>query len=655
MAEAIHEAIRTKRHALIEAGTGSGKSFGYLIPALETGKRVVISTGTIALQEQLIKKDLPFLQQALGREVPVALAKGRSNYLCDRRLSEALRLVSPGDPNYAVLEELVQLRTGEEEAPGAWEGDRAELSFGVDGRLWSEMLASDPNDCLGPRCPNWHHTPHRIARSRLEEAQVIIANHALYCTDLAMGGGLLPHHDVVVFDEAHHLERAAVGSFSIMMQKGLTGRLLQRVERRFQELPFRLNQEILTAESTLTGALMTRGYGQFRLEPEELPGEVELLAVLTRQLADWLSQQAPTQMNLQMEDPELALESAEVLRQQLISLATMYADRWEHFARLTHDPERANWMTIDPSRDYFELQSAPLSVASHLAKTLWPHRVAVLTSATLAVERRFDFLRSELGLPADTVDRVLDSPFDFPRQALLYVPRKLPYPADEGFLDGAAEEIRRILEVSEGRAFVLCTSYRAMRELSQRLVGVVPYPTRTQEEMPRTRLIEWFKQTPGAVLFATATFWEGVDVPGEALSCVIIDKLPFSCPDDPVIQGKVELMKSRGEDWFAGFMLPKATLTLKQGFGRLIRSRSDTGLVAILDRRLVERRYGSSILSSLPPARRVFTLPVSIPAGLRDAPAATRRDLPESPSWGGAREQGPPTDLETVLGLPPGW
>jgi ATP-dependent DNA helicase DinG len=652
MARTISRAIQEKRHALIEAGTGSGKSFGYLVPIIESGKKAVIATGTIALQEQLLHKDIPFLAQAYGREIKAALAKGRSNYICLRKLDEAHQTVPPGDSERQQVEELIRL------SHGNWQGDRAELEFNVDFRLWYDLLASDPEDCLGPRCPNFMHTPHRIARQACEQAQIIVANHALYMADLAMGGGLLPQHDVVVFDEAHHLDRAAVSALTLQVSRWMANKLLQRAGRRFRDLPPRLIEAVTEAEDQVRDLLFERPKGQYRFEPEPRFEEraMEMSAALTA-LAKWLATVDAGQMTLYQREPEVAKERAEVLRDQMRSVAEVQAQRWEHFATLGRDPERANWMVIDSRKDFYELNSAPLQVADSLDRLLWSKKTCILTSATLAVDERFDFIKGELGLPAETLDAVLGSPFDFPNQALLYVPTRLPAPNDARFSAAAAEEIDRILRMTEGRAFVLCTSYRSLRELSAALIPRLPYPCKTQEDLPRARLVEWFKSTPNAVLFATATFWEGVDIPGDALSCVIIDKLPFSSPDEPVVQARTDRMKARGEDWFGGFVLPRAVLLLKQGFGRLIRTKTDRGIVAILDRRIATMRYGETVLRSLPPARRLPALAESLEAALartrRPAAARMRAGEPYEPQgydMGGFNA--PPPDLDAVLGPP---
>lgn len=651
MARTITAAIQRGKHALIEAGTGSGKSFGYLLPVLESGKKAVISTGTIALQEQLLHKDIPFLAQAYGREIKVALAKGRSNYVCLRKLHELHRGMSPADPSFAAIGGLVQLSGSH-----VWNGDRAELPFNIEHRLWADSLGSDGEDCLGPKCNNWEFTPHRMARLECDEAQIIISNHALYFTDLAAGAGIIPQHDVVIFDEAHHLDRAAVAAFSVQVSRWMCNRLLQRVQRRFSAVPGSVIDSLSTAESDLMDALYSRGRGQFKLERDPVfEANTRKMSEALNRLSQWLSTTDAGQMSLIETDPQLDKQRAETIREQMQSVAMDLSRKWEHFATLRSGDRRANWMQVDPSRDFYELTSAPLDAGEALSELLWKKRTCVLTSATLAVDGKFDFARRELGLPDDTLDQVLGSPFDFRNQALLYVPRDMPMPNDPAFMEAAIAEVERILTMSQGRAFVLCTSYRSLRELSQALMPQLPFPCKTQEELPRSRLVEWFKSTPNAVLFATSTFWEGVDVPGEALSCVIIDKLPFSSPDEPVVQARTDEMKAKNEDWFGGYVLPKAVLALKQGFGRLIRTQSDKGIVAILDRRVLTMRYGQVVLRSLPPARRVSALASTLEEAFQQsAPRADNRmrtPSAEPPDYY-PRSSVPPPDLEAVLGEP---
>jgi ATP-dependent DNA helicase DinG len=443
--------------------------------------------------------------------------------------------------------------------------------------------------------------------------RLIVANHALYFTDLITGAGVLPRHDIVVFDEAHHLEQAASNALSVTIGRWSDTKLLQRVRRRFRDFPLDVVEDVHGAESKLIDHLYQRGRGQFPLGYDEVLAELAaLVAHEVRQVSKWIGRTDLRQMTLldDAEDEQTAKQRAEIQKEQLMATADGLAARWEHFSEIDARGDRANWMEVDPSRDYFELRSAPLDVGESLHRLLWTKRTCILTSATLAVDGQFDFIKRELGI-THAHELALGSPFDFREQATLFLPRNLPLPNHPTFLEAATATIERILHVSRGRAFVLFTSYRALREVSAALMHRLPFPCKTQEELPRARLIEWFTSTPNSVLFATATFWEGVDVPGDALSCVIIDKLPFASPSDPVVQARTDRMKANGEDWFNDFMLPKAVIALKQGFGRLIRTRTDTGIVAILDRRLTTMRYGQVILRSLPPARRVETLPIN--------------------------------------------
>jgi ATP-dependent DNA helicase DinG len=611
MARVVAESIRDRRHAVVEAGTGSGKSFGYLIPILESGKKAVISTATSALQEQLLRKDIPFLESAFGRQLKVALAKGRGNYICLRKLHEVDQSLGVAAPERPVVNDLIAASAG-----GGWTGDRADLPFLVESRFWRESLASDGEDCLGPRCANYAFTPHHLARLQCDEAELIIANHALYFTDMATGSGVLPQHDLVVFDEGHHLPRAATAALTVSVDRWTLLRLLQRLQRRFAGLPVGLQQRLQDAEWQLLGVVMRRGRGQFPIEPD---GQFEVvaaqLAAALLDLSTWIANADPGQLKLLDSDGPQARQRAEIQREQMSSVAQDLSRRWDQFAAVANQaegpPARAYWMRVEPARDFFELHAAPLDVQDSLREALWSKRTCILTSATMAVDGGFQFLRRELGLDC-AEEAILGSPFRFEEQALLYIPDNLPLPGSPDFNARIIPLVEQIIHLTRGRAFVLFTSYRSLREVAAALVDRLPFPCMTQEDLPRQRLVDWFRSTPNSVLFATATFWEGVDIPGESLSCVIIDKLPFASPDDPVNQARTERMKAAGEDWFDGYVLPKAIISLKQGFGRLIRSQSDVGVIAILDRRLLTKYYGQVILRSLPRARRITALPASL-------------------------------------------
>ncbi len=590
MARFVHEAIRSGGSAIVEAGTGSGKSFGYLIPLLDSEGPHVVSTGTIALQEQLLQKDLPFLQKAY-KKFSFALAKGRSNYLCRQKFWEVDRSLSPRDP---FQEEFARLRA---EMP-RWSGDLADLSFVPSPSLWFE-LASDGDDCLGSRCEFLDSCAVRISRRRIANADLVVANHALYFSDLASGGAILPDHHTVVFDEAHKIAQAAIQAFSVSVGRYALTRLIQKIRRRLGRVPDEISFELIGLDSRLLNWVLKSERSQYRLYPDAdfldvAGGMLERL----NDLKHWLEEEAL--------DPLLSLSpKAEAHRDRLLLQTEKLSNCWDSFSDGDSALlDRVYWVEQERERSLFDLRCAPLDVGNLLRKSLWSKRQAILTSATLSAGGDFGYFSAQIGLegvPAIS----LPSPFDFSRQAVLYVPRFLPEPNAPEFANHSRDAILDILLKTEGRAFVLFTSYRALHGAFSTLSSKIPFPLKRQGDLPRAQLIEWFKNTPHAVLFATSSFWEGVDIPGEALSCVIIDRIPFSVPDDPVIEAQVERLKLQGRDWFNEFTLPQAIIRLKQGFGRLIRTQSDRGVVAILDNRLFTKYYGRAILKSLPDCPQV--------------------------------------------------
>jgi len=632
MLTAVAETIHDGGSLLVEAGTGAGKSFGYLLPALLSKQRpIVISTGTIALQEQLLHKDIPALQSssviqhALGhRELKVTLVKGRRNYLCIQKMMELEGEIRPNTAESLQIDRLKAALTD------GWDGDKNTLDFSVGLDFWQEVQ-SESEDCLNQRCRFYQENPYRLAREDLAESDIIIANHALYFQDLAAGQTLLPPHDVVIFDEAHHLKRYATGAFTARIGKFSTTKLLQKIRRRLRAVPDDYIQQIAEGEA----ALMHWLFRQYGGEPKEgsklskrLIPDIDFLTLVVQQLQalktiyEWLSGMTVTQLSVTESDAEQEKRSTQ--KKKLLEQLKGLIDRWGYFALQDPDSEsRVNWITLDKERLFFELHSTPLNLASFLAEDLWPEKTAILTSATLAVNGHLNFTRQDLGLPDTTRQLVLDSPFNYREQCALYLPKGLPDPNSFQFQLAITEEIAAIVNATQGRAFVLFTSIGQMKKVADALIPHLPFPCRVQGELPRSRLIEWFQESGNGVLFATATFWEGIDIPGEALSCVIMDKIPFSPPDDPVNQAMIEHFKKTGQDWFNGLVLPEATIKLKQGFGRLIRSKDDTGLVAILDPRLTEKGYGKRVIRSLPDVQTIhqlteFSLP-SIPNLLLEA------------------------------------
>jgi ATP-dependent DNA helicase DinG len=579
---------------LAEAGTGTGKTLAYLLPAVELGRRVVVSTGTKNLQEQLITKDIPLLARALGREVSVAVMKGRSNYLCTMRFKS---FGSGG--TFRRMDEVPLFRAVEAWAPRTRTGDRGEvedLPDVVD--FWREISASSEN-CIGQSCAEFESCWVTQMRQRAAEADIVVVNHHLLCADLNVKdtgfGTVIPEYDTVVLDEAHLLEDVATQYFGLSVSNLKHEDLVRDVERELNAARIdgrEVRADLATVRDRAdrlfkmlaarhVGKRLTRGWAP-PLVLEEAGSLLRRLdAVRTGLLA-----------MAELPDPLRALaDRAGSLRSELEFLLAAEDDGHVYFAE-TRGRGTA-------------LKATPIDVSTRLQELLFSRvRSAVLTSATLAVDGGFDFLRQRLGL-AEADELLLPSPFDFAQQALLYLPRRMPDPQSPTFVDRAAEEVEQLLAASQGRAFVLFTSYANMNAVAQRIAGRVPWPLMIQGEAPRTALVEAFRRTPNAVLLATSSFWQGVDVAGEQLSCVIVDKLPFASPADPVVGARIDRIRNGGGNPFAEYQVPVAVLTLKQGLGRLIRSASDRGILAVLDSRIVEKSYGRRFLQSLPPARVV--------------------------------------------------
>jgi ATP-dependent DNA helicase DinG len=613
MAKAVERALEEKRHLIVEAGTGTGKTLAYLLPALRTGRRVIISTGTKALQDQLYFRDIPFLESLLG-ELRVCYMKGRANYLCRHKL-----VTLTGQPVLSGLEEIDQFHQISEWEKTTETGDRSELSaLPESSALWSRLDARS-EACLGSTCPDYQRCFVTEMRRKAQESDVIIVNHHLFFADLAVkqqaGGapdaGILPDAAAVIFDEAHELEDVASSYFGLSVSN-----------LRFEDLARDTEAVLKGRDSVSTGAYFAAQQlrDRARMFFSQLPmatdgrqpfeGREEFLETS----GDLYLSVRNTLTRLEVELDQLrGVDEAPGLRKRVTNLRSELEFLLESTSSNTVYwlERRVSGGLHKQSRTTF-LQATPIDVSGLLDERVFQSfPTAVLTSATLTVQGSFEHIRRRLGLGIDKSsarELVVPSHFKYEKQALLYLPPEMPDPRDPAFQQAAARCIQRVLEITKGRAFCLFTSYTQMRDLYERLLPVLDYPILLHGTAPRNTLLEQFRETPNAVLFGTASFWQGVDVQGEALSCVIIDKLPFAVPNDPVVAARMKAIEEAGGKPFFEYQVPSAVITLKQGFGRLIRSLEDRGVLVLLDPRIRTKRYGQTFLESLPPYKVTTTI-----------------------------------------------
>lgn len=604
MAREVERTLGERGYLLAEAGTGTGKTLAYLVPAALSGRKVLVSTATKTLQEQLFLRDIPLLRERVGLEFEAALLKGRANYLCLHRFEAFDR-----DPRFASREEGALWPALRRWAMETQTGDRAEMDLPDTFSAWG-ALSSTSDNCLGQRCPLFEPCHVTRARRRAERADLLVVNHHLFFADLAlrtMGGraaeGILPRYEVAILDEAHALEDAATEHFGCQVSS------------------WRVEDLAADALEALPGS-------------DTRAGMVSALALRLRQAADALFRGAPRALGLQRGEVSVRLtagsfsplehEVEEVLEGlSALGSATASADEPALAAlcrRAAEVSAELDFIHRADSSDHVYwaegrgrglfLRAAPIDIARELQRRLYTAvDTVVFTSATLTAEGRFDYFARRMGLAGDVELTVpvrtlaVASPFDFREQAALYLPTDLPEPTAPGFVEAVAEEILQLAEVTGGRAFALFTSLRNMEAAFQLCRDRLPCQVLLQGERPKSALLELFRAEP-SVLFAAHSFWEGVDVPGEALSLVVIDRLPFASPGDPLVAARIQQLRDQGEEPFGAYQLPQAAIALRQGFGRLIRTRRDRGIVAVLDRRVVTKPYGRAFLRSLPPARR---------------------------------------------------
>ncbi len=592
MAELVEEALARRQHALIEAGTGTGKTLAYLIPAVRSGRRVVVSTATKSLQEQLFQKDIPFLQKHFAPNLRAAVMKGRSNFVCRQKVH-----LLAGQPVLKGLDEIDWFQQISNWEKVTETGDRAELTFlPDDAELWGRLDARRET-CTGQKCPQFDRCFITWMHQRAHEADIIIVNHHLFFADLALRqddfGSILPESSAVVFDEAHEIEDVASEYFGRQISNYRFEELVRDAENALR-LAGLAKADVLKP----VARLRERARSFFERFPERegrFPFEAADRAIFLEP-----NREAYDEFVTALKRLESELSALPGKPEEILTVARRAFELRGELSFLLESSERNYVYWFERRGKGVFLAATPIDVSPILREKLFgAFETVVLTSATLAVGGHFDFLKQRLGIEAAR-EKVLPQEFDFRRQAMLYIPTQLPDVRHPSFLEKACTEIARILEITRGRAFCLFTSTTQMREAHERLAARLEFPLLLQGTAPRSALLERFRTTPGAVLFATASFWQGVDVPGPQLSCVIIDRLPFAVPTDPVVAARVRALNEDGRNAFAEYQVPEAVLALKQGFGRLIRSRSDRGLLVILDNRIQRMQYGRIFVDSLP-------------------------------------------------------
>jgi len=605
MADLVAQALSSKQHAIVEAPTGTGKGMAYLIPMVRSGKTAIISTATKALQEQLFHKDIPFVQRHI-QPFAVALVKGFGNYLCLDRLQEArATLLSP--TQRPLIDHLVALS---DDPAGSFQGDLDTLDMPLPDDLRSRVNG-DRDECAWNKCEFFPRCYLRQMREQAQHAQIIVVNHTLLLLDALAAGAILPTREMIVIDEAHHLEDEAARAATITVKASQVTSVLA-LKAVQAHTPLALRNEIAAClarvwrqfEETLSSAKKD----SFALR-EPLPDGLHL-AVLLQRLAETLAQHSPAPQT----EKEAILAQKRVQRIHRLSEQVQRVCAVDHLESWVYALE---WEQAPGQQTATVTASAtPLDVSSWLKTHLFDQTPTICTSATLATvstgqgrKPTFAYFKRRVGLDkADTLERILPLTFDYQHRALLYVPGDLPAPvyddaqAVEQYVHAIATRMERLVNISQGRAFLLFSSQRMLNQVYDRIASRLSYPVLRQGDLPRFLLVQRFRQQRGSVLFGLKTFWEGVDVVGDALSLVVIDKLPFEPPDEPVHAARIAQMISRGEDWFGAYVLPQAVLQLKQGVGRLLRSQEDRGVMAILDSRLRTRGYGGRVLEALPPA-----------------------------------------------------
>ncbi|MFH1350997.1 MAG: ATP-dependent DNA helicase [Pseudomonadota bacterium] len=585
MAQLIEKAIKKKMPAIIEAGTGTGKTLGYLVPVLLSGKKTVISTGTKNLQEQIFLKDIPLLSRATGLKIDAMLMKGRKNYLCLHRYHQFFSQTGFLKQDQEIVRKRIQKWLGDTEF-----ADRSELPWMSDDNPVWDAISSASDQCLGSDCIHTEDCYLNALRRRAAQSPVIIVNHHLFFADLMVKKGgfgeIIPRFQVLVIDEAHNIEEIATSYFGERLSTQQITELVDEIEKgrkgRRDAKKQRLKKHLNLIRS---GVESLRVFFDHSGEKGRL--DQDTLQVIYH---------GPVH-NIRQGLGHIK-ESKGILPEGIGARAGELDQCLEKIFSL-NDPNVLVW--YEKRKRTFVLYASPLDISQHMNEFLYKKvKTIVFTSATLSTNGNFNYIRSRLGLADPILEGIYPSHFDLERQTLMYIPKDLPPPAAPDFGRNIAKRILEILKITSGRALILFTSHHNLNLVHQLIAEKIPYTILKQGDAPRSILLDEFKRDTHSILLATSSFWQGVDVPGQALSCLIVDKLPFESPGEPLVAARIESIRTHGGNPFMEYQIPSAIITLKQGLGRLIRNRSDRGILSILDTRILTARYGRLFLDSLP-------------------------------------------------------